>query len=157
MAIVGNLRTLASQTSHTRILQALDYLSQTDLNAIFLTLSEGSSKTMEIDGKALFAIFQTYTSKTGETIKMEGHRQYIDVQYIFEGEEKILLASEEDITEADTYNVEKDYFFPKVAAFSSVILRQGEGAVLTPLDLHGPGYCVDKPGIVKKVVVKVAV
>lgn len=157
MAILGNLFILKSQTNHAGIQKALEYLTNTDLGAVFQSLGEGASKTIEIDGKEIFAIFQTYASKTTETIKIEGHRKYIDVQYIFEGTEKILLAAANDIVEDSVFNVENDYFFPKVAAYSSVVLRQGEGAVLTPLDLHGPCYCVEMPALVKKVVVKVAV
>ncbi len=157
MAIVGNLDIIKAQTSHAGIQKALEFLSNTKLELVFRTLSEGESKIVDIDAKEIFAIFQTYKSKTTETIKIEGHRKYIDVQYILEGTEKILLASKNDIVEESAFNVENDYFFPTVAAYSSVILRQGEAAVLTPLDLHGPCYCVDKPGLVKKVVVKVAV
>lgn len=156
MALTGTLSTLLAQTSDTKIRKAIDFLLLADLSKEFETVSPGNNRTIEIDGRDIYAILQTYTSKTTEIIKIEGHRKYIDVQYIFEGTEKILLASATDISTPDEYNSEKDVYFPSVSGYSSIDFRTGEAVILTPLDLHGPCYCTHKPALVKKVVIKVA-
>ena len=43
----------------------------------------------EIDGKDLYASVQEYQAKAPEDGKFEGHRNYIDIQYIVSGIETI--------------------------------------------------------------------
>ena len=85
----------------------------------------------EIDGEALFASVQEYTSKDSETAKNEGHREHIDIQFVVSGTEKILV---EDITAAalkSEYNDVKDVeFYHNAKAPSTLILRDGDFAVV---------------------------
>lgn len=157
MAIVGSLNNIAQQVQNKKLLTALEYLKSADIETIFKEVSPEKNKTIEIDGKNIFAIYQTYISKIHDKIKVEGHKKYIDIQYIFKGCEQILLASTADIIENDTYNSEKDFYFPKIKNYSIIQLKSGDGAILYPEDLHGPGYCILQPDAVKKIVIKVAV
>lgn len=100
---------------------------------------------MAIDGAAIFAVYQTYTSKFPKHVKIEGHQKYIDIQFIFDGTEHILLATEKDVV------------FPKCGDYLWAKLRAGEAAILYPEDLHGLGYCADSLALAKKIVVKVSV
>ncbi len=97
-----------------------------------------------------------YTTKKFETIKMEVHRQFVDLQYVVSGEEKLLkqdIAGNPAITE---YDAEKDYAFHAPETFDSAILSEGTFAILYPNDLH---QCValGDPIDIKKVVVKIPV
>ena len=97
-----------------------------------------------------------YTTKTFETVKMEAHRQFVDLQCVINGEEKLLkqdMADNKPITE---YNQEKDYAFYAPNTFDSAILSEGTFAILYPNDLH---QCValGNPIDIKKVVVKIPV
>jgi YhcH/YjgK/YiaL family protein len=157
MAIIGSTEILEKQTQNNRIHKALDYLKNADIHQEFTAVSPGNNKTVEIEGKSIFAIYQAYDSKSLDTIKLEGHLKYIDIQYIFEGEEQILLASKADIVKDDTYNEEKDFYFPEVKKYASIQLKSEDAAILFPEDLHGPGYCIEKPASVKKIVIKVKV
>jgi biofilm protein TabA len=157
MAIFGTLDVLKKQTSNQRLIKAIEYLGKADLQAVFSTITIDKSQKVEIEGDKIFAIFQTYNSKKLEDVKLEGHRKYIDIQYIFSGEERILLASSKDIVTPYTYNSEKDIYFPAVKSFSHIQLRAGDGAIISPEDIHGPCCCVDKPKLAQKIVVKVAV
>lgn len=157
MAIIGSIEVLEKQTQRKSILKALDYLKNTDINQEFSTVSLGNNKEVEIEGRSIFAIYQTYDSKTHDIIKLEGHVKYIDIQYIFEGEEQILLASKADIIKDDPYNEEKDFYFPEVKKYAAIQLKSEDAALLFPEDLHGPGYCIEKPAVVKKIVIKVKV
>jgi biofilm protein TabA len=157
MALIGSLEILKKQTQDVKITEALKYLQNTNITKEFGNVSPGNNKTIEIDLKNIYAIYQEYMSKPHTEIKVEGHKKYIDIQYIFEGEEQILLSSDNYIVERGEYNEEKDCYFPKVDKYSVLHLKPGDATILFPEDLHGPGYCIDKPDNVKKVVIKVTV
>lgn len=156
MAIFGTLAVARQQTNNPRLVKAIDFLMANNLQTVFNEVSTENKKTIEIEGDTIFAIFQEYTSKPLDGLKPEGHKKYIDIQYIFDGEETILLASTADITMPDNYDPVKDIYFPEVAACSQIRMRKNDAAILFPEDLHGPCGCVDKPCTVRKVVVKVA-
>lgn len=157
MALIGSIEVLKDQTENQRLLKALNYLTTTDIGKEFESVSIDNNKKVEIEGDKIFAIYQTYMSKSHDSIKVEGHQKYIDIQYIHDGEEQILLAPLSAITTNDVYNSEKDLYFPKVDSYSILQLKPTDGAILFPIDLHGPGYCVDNPSQVKKIVIKVAI
>jgi YhcH/YjgK/YiaL family protein len=157
MALIGTLEVLKKQTTNQKILSALDYLQNTNVTELFSKVLHENSLKIEIQNKTIFAIFQEYTSKLENEIKMEGHKKYIDIQFVYEGNEKIYLSSEKYISKPDNYDAEKDVYFPKVNALWSISLIQNTAAILFPDDLHGPGYCFDKPEIVKKIVIKVEI
>ena len=112
----------------------------------------------ELDGKALFAMVQEYTSNLPETVSFEGHRRYIDVQYVLSGVEVMGVSTYKDILPKTEYNEEKDVqFFEDHDAPVSCTVRAGEFVVFFPHDIHKPGMCVNRqPAPVKKVVVKIA-
>ena len=112
----------------------------------------------EIDGKELYASVQEYTTKAPEDAKAEGHRNYIDIQYIIEGTEIMEI---EDISGAELcsdYNSEKDVEFYKNAQKPSVcVFEDNEYAIFFPHDIHRPGMSYGRAQTVKKIVVKVRV
>ena len=104
----------------------------------------------EIEGKDLYASVQEYETKEEALAKYEGHRKYIDIQYIDEGSEDVEIvdiASTQAITE---YNEEKDvlFFTPKSKTWKGV-LSAGEYGIFYPNDIHRPAMRVD--GVAKKV------
>ena len=111
----------------------------------------------EIDGKDLYASVQEYTSKLPADAKNEGHRNYIDIQFIIAGEEIIEVC---DITASQIkteYNPEKDVEFYHDAINPSVCsLASGEYAIVFPHDIHKPGMAINGNQLpVRKIVVKV--
>ena len=89
----------------------------------------------------------------------EAHREYIDIQYLISGEEKICCAPLEYLKEKAAYNTEKDVAFYDEADVKPQELLLGNGyfAILYPQDGHMPQLCVKEPMAVKKVVVKVKI
>lgn len=104
------------------------------------------------------AIVSEYTTKPENENGYEAHRQYIDIQYLVSGSEKICCLPLEYLKETKPYSEECD-----AALYSADIQPQemmiGNGyfAVFFPQDGHMPQLSADEPLPVKKIVVKVKI
>ena len=100
-----------------------------------------------------------YTTKENNENGYEAHREYIDIQYLIEGEEVVNSQPLEYLYEVRAYNNEFDAAFYKKTGKKPQELLLGNGffAILFPQDGHMPQLCVNKPEKVKKVVVKVKI
>ena len=132
-----------------RLATAFQYLAAHD----FTQIEPGR---YELDGERVYAMVQQYDTKPSNQGKWEAHRQYIDVQYVAAGTERMGYAPLESLS-AGPYHEDGDY-----------LLLEGEGiflpmpagtfVVLAPQDAHMPGVAsVSGPSPVRKVVVKVQV
>lgn len=157
MAISGTVKTLIKQCDKLKFYKALQYLQSTNLNEVFQMVSDGNPHVVEIDQKNIFAIFQTYETKEIEEAKIEGHKKYIDIQYIHSGIEQILVSPSSRMIKDAPYDTDNDLYFPKVADYSNIRLSAGMGCILYPEDLHAPCISIDAPSRVEKIVIKVAV
>lgn len=111
----------------------------------------------EIDGKKVFAFIQEYTTKQPEESAFEGHRNYIDIQYIVAGTEVMLVADISKMKESCDYK-EDIVFFEDYAKASTCVIEAGEYGIFFPWDTHKPGLCFEgEPDAVKKIVVKVKI
>ena len=109
----------------------------------------------ELDGKNVYASVQEYTSKL-DSEKFEGHRDYIDIQYIISGNEKMECAEAKYCQTMTAYNPEKDVeFFTCGGMKASMEFEAGSFAIFFPRDIHKPGVMLHEQVPVKKVVVKV--
>lgn len=114
----------------------------------------------EIDGDKLFAVIQEYMSRPEEECSFEGHRKYIDIQYITKECEVIDVVDIFGAKEICAYNSEKDVaFFENTAAPSACVIKAGEYGIFFPHDIHRPGQGLDvkNPVNIKKIVVKVLI
>lgn len=132
-----------------RIKVALDYIEQTD----FSKLKLGKHK---IDEENIYAMLFEYVTKSANESHLEAHKNYIDVQYVYEGIEQVGLATLKDQQAVKKYDPKEDYsLFDET--FSMVSLKKGMFAIFFPDDLHMPGISIGQYSEVKKVVVKVKV
>ena len=99
-----------------------------------------------------------YEAKEPTDSIYEAHKNYVDIQYIVEGQERVDV-SFEAYMELDTpYDTEKDIMFFKNPTESfSRILGADEYIIVLPHELHKPGQKVGENGNVKKIVGKVRV
>lgn len=106
------------------------------------------------------AIVSEYETKVENEYGYEAHKQYIDIQCVLKGEERVACLPIECMRETKPYNNEKD------AAFYSTVLKlqtsylslyPGYFAIFFPQDGHMPQLCADEPRMVKKIVVKVEI
>ncbi len=133
-----------------RIAAALEFLRATD----FTAFPDGRH---HLDGQWLIAIVQRYQPKPLADAVWETHRKYVDVQYVFQGAERIgyaplvegtpLVRPYDEEADVELHNVEGDFFE----------LSAGSFAVFGPRDIHAPGLAPARSPIdlrVHKVVVK---
>ncbi|MDI3547825.1 MAG: hypothetical protein PWR10_1477 [Halanaerobiales bacterium] len=131
-----------------KLKKAFKFLEERDL-------AEMEVGKYEIDGENIFAIVDSYETKPEEEGVWEGHRKYIDIQYLVEGIELIGYSNLEKMNLKE-YDVEKDFaVFAGEGEFLK--LEAGYFMVFMPQDIHMPGIAVDGSQAAKKVIVKVKV
>ena len=110
-------------------------------------------------GEEIFAHVQEYNSKNPDDFKFEGHRKYIDIQYVISGVEEIRVMNIKNSGTGDGYIPEREVeFFAYGNNIGRYILGKGEYGIFYPTDLHKPGLMYDGESTkVKKVLVKVKI
>lgn len=154
MAIYGNIDDLAQQAAFgSAVLAGIKYLKT--LGPGFLADKPvGYAAKTEIRGTDMFATHQVYETKPVRRARYEAHRNYIDLQYVWEGTELIAVASLEALKTIVPYDKEKDIEFFKYFPAASFVMEPGVLAILFPSDAHAPCLSVKKPQVVRKTVVK---
>lgn len=106
-----------------------------------------------------FANVDVYTTKAVNPVGYEAHREYIDIQFLLEGEEVVLVRNLEDLECTMAYDANRDVAFYRhdAEAATAVTLGRGYFVILFPEDAHEPQHCIGAPAEVKKVVVKIAI
>lgn len=117
-------------------------------------LAELADGKYEILGDRLYAIVTHENGRCAEESRLEGHRKYIDIQYVISGDESMGWAPREGLVNAVEYDKEKDLEFFEGAPESIVRVPAGSFAVFLPDDAHMP---LIGSGPIHKVIVKVAV
>lgn len=111
----------------------------------------------DLDGDNIYAIVQEYNSKNPADYQFEGHRKYIDIQYIMSGVEEIEVVNIKKATPSGDYILEREVqFFDCYEKTGKYVLENGEYGVFWPADIHKPGLMYQgKSTPVRKVLVKV--
>jgi YhcH/YjgK/YiaL family protein len=135
--------------THSNLKKAFDFLLNNNLEE----LADGK---YEIDSNNVFALVQSYTTKQEDNNKWESHQKYIDIQYIFKGNETILWTPVEELDIEEDYSEERDVAFYKNGShFTKLNLKDNYFCILFPEDGHKPGCIFDEPTKIKKVVLKI--
>ena len=113
----------------------------------------------ELEGCELYASVQEYTTKAEEECRFEGHRKYIDIQYIVSGIETIEVIDISKASSQTEYNEEKDLeFYENNSKATKGVIESGEYGIFFPHDIHRPGMAFNGvQGSVKKIVVKIKI
>lgn len=108
----------------------------------------------EIDGDNVYALVMDCELK--DEGRLETHKKYIDIQYIFEGTEIMVYANLDNMTVNEDLSEEKDVIFYNKTEKSSILkFYTDDFAIYFPEDGHEP--CITNNGAktIKKIVVKV--
>jgi biofilm protein TabA len=116
--------------------------------------SDFDSAKLELDGDRLFALFFKGDGKGAEKIVMESHKKYIDIQFVFMGEDLMGHRALSQCHEVNKeYVVADDYMLFNDQPSTQVLVREKYFTVFYPADVHAP--LIGKKEM-HKVVVKVA-
>jgi YhcH/YjgK/YiaL family protein len=132
-----------------RVALALDFLQKAD----FAKLAPGRHP---VEGENVFALVLALETKPKKVAFWEAHRRYIDVQYLFEGAERMGRADIRALKTDGEYDAEKDLQKLKGAG-DFFTVPAGTFAIFWPHDAHMPDLALQSPQPVKKAVVKVLV
>ena len=134
---------------HPRFRAALDFLARPDLAG----LKDGR---YPIDGDAVYALVQSYTTEPAHTRRWESHRRYVDIQYVDRGVESMGWAPAGELVVSQPYAEDKDVvFYGETKDATAIRLDGGTFCILFPSDAHKPGCARDTPARVRKIVLKV--
>lgn len=130
--------------------EAIEFISTLNLN-IDLGRHEISDR--------IYANVEKYTTKSLSEGKFEAHKDYIDIQLLINGREKIYYADKENLTVSEPYDKKRDImFFSNNIEDSPFINLDGTNfALIYPHEAHAPQIMSNSVQEVLKVVVKVKV
>lgn len=128
---------------------AIRYLLDTD----FTDMNTGK---YSVQGDDVFALVQAPDTRDRAAALWESHQNYIDIQYLLCGEEKIGFQNTGLLTVSQPYDAQKDIaFYQDNGQGFFVNLVPNTFVICFPADAHMPLVCAPQPQQIKKVVVKV--
>lgn len=118
-------------------------------------ITDWTPRTIPLSGSNKILV-QEGVTKSAEGKLCEAHREYLDIQYLVEGEEVVGWAPLETLTLDGEFNTAKD---KGMYAGPVDYMRIGTGYcyVVYPEDAHMPGVHLDAPHSIRKLVVKLKV
>ena len=134
------------------------------LDAAFRKVAEGLVEHESVgrfeDSEHMYHTVQCYETKERKDTCWESHQNWIDIQYLRAGQERInVLVSKRGLEEAEK-DEDLDVIFYRengLVQENQVVLKPGMLAVFYPEDIHMGGICMEQPQAVEKVVFKVRV
>lgn len=119
-------------------------------------LSNKAPGSYELQGDNVFMNVMQFTTGVPEEKKAELHMQFIDIQILLSGTERIYYGATGSARECEDAQVAEDYQLCQRIAGEQVLTLQPEMfAVFMPGEPHKPGCQVTLPADIKKVVIKV--
>jgi biofilm protein TabA len=109
-----------------------------------------------IDGDAVFALVQTFTTAPVAEKRFESHLKYIDIQCVIRGTEMMQVAPRGELTVTEPYQEARDIaFYSSSKSCTDLVCPPGSFALFYPHDGHKPCCLVGAAQTVQKVVIKV--
>ena len=117
------------------------------------TIAPGS---YELQGDNVLMNVMAFHTGVPEEKKAELHSQFIDIQILLAGEERIFYGVAGSACECEEAHPDEDYqLCRRIEGEQSIALRPGMFVVFMPGEPHKPGCITDSAGEIKKAVVKV--
>ena len=147
--IFDSLKNMDNYKGIPQVYRALEIIRDTD----FSRLTDG---TYEVDGFNFRYLLQSYIAEH-DNDRPESHQDFIDVQYLISGKERMGVGLVSDMTEEVEAKPESDIWFYH-GPLDCITLQDDRFAVLFPNDAHAPGIVPqDGPVPVRKCVFKIHV
>lgn len=108
-----------------------------------------------LQGERLFMNVMQFSTQPPVEKKAELHYEYVDIQVLLKGSEKIYYGEAGSARECDDLHEKEDYqLCSRIENQQVLTLRPGMFAVFMPQEPHKPGCLVDQSEEIKKVVIK---
>ena len=147
--MMGEVQSLPSAGLHPALQDALTL-------ALAARPQEKAPGRYELQGDNIFMNVMTFNTQSPVEKKAELHEQYIDIQLLLNGEERILFGMAGTARQCEEFHHEDDYqLCSAIENEQAIILKPGMFAVFMPGEPHKPGCVVGEPGEINKVVVKI--
>ncbi|WP_407578926.1 N-acetylneuraminate anomerase [Citrobacter koseri] len=147
--LMGEIQSLPSAGLHPVLLDALTL-------ALAARPQEKTPGRYELQGDDVFMNVMQFATQSPQEKKAELHVQYVDIQLLLTGEERILFGVVGSACECEELHGEEDYqLCRRIHEQQSITLTSGMFSVFMPGEPHKPGCMAGEPGEIKKAVVKV--
>ncbi|KAA1048055.1 N-acetylneuraminate anomerase [Pseudocitrobacter sp. 73] len=147
--LTGDIQSLAAAGLHPVLAEALTL-------ALTARPQEKSPGRYELRGDDIFMNVMTFATQPAESKKAELHAQYVDIQLLLSGEERILFGVAGAARQCEEVHADEDYqLCSAIENEQAVTLKPGMFAVFMPGEPHKPGCTVALSQEIKKTVVKV--
>lgn len=148
----GHINAINLQQYPRAIQVALRYLKDTNFDAI-------TAGRHNIKGDLIYAQVLDLETQEKSLLLPEVHRDYLDVQYLHSGTERIGVAIDlgNNIIAKEYDPIRDIQFYLDVQDESELVMQVGNFAVFFPEDVHRPGCTNGMPSKIRKVVVKIAI
>lgn len=142
--IMGEVQSLPSAGLHPALQDALTL-------ALAAVPQEKAPGRYELQGDNIFMNVMTFNTQSPVEKKAELHEQYIDIQLLLNGEERILFGTAGTARECEEFHHEDDYqLCSAIENEQAIILKPGMFAVFMPGEPHKPGCVVGEPDEIKR-------
>jgi YhcH/YjgK/YiaL family protein len=162
MALFGTLETLKLQVCDSKFEKAFLYIEKLQDKNSSEYKSISNIKVDECNKIVLdencFVLEQSYITKNKENCLFESHKKYIDIQYMFEGDEIMEVENVNNLEVSSIYDEKLDYAKHfQTTKSSSLKIKESEMAIFYPFDAHMPCIKIDKNKKIIKAVFKILV
>lgn len=150
--IFGNVKDLETSFAWlpAPLKTAVEHLRKTDFDSL-------PAGNYDLQGRDIYVQVIDLSTKPFAETRPEVHREYIDVQFLVRGREKIGFATDtgKNAVAEDLLGQRDLLFYAGAENESMLTMTPGSFAVFLPTDVHRPACAFDQPEPVRKVVVKV--
>lgn len=162
MALFGILEALKSQVCDVKFQKAFAYIEKlqnknsSEYKSIVNT-KVGECNKIVLDENC-FVLEQAYITKDKKDCLFESHKKYIDIQYMFEGDEIMEVENINNLLVETPYKEDLDYAKHAQSKNASVLkIKENELAIFYPFDAHMPCIKIDENKKIIKAVFKILV
>jgi len=128
--------------------KAFRFLEQFDPNV--------HSGTINLDGEDVYAMVQEYDTRPLDKCNFEAHRDYADIQYIYEGGEGVGWRPLEGMELKEPFDVERDKgYYVRPDTYEVLRAMPGTFSIFLFEDAHQPCMTLEDHSHVRKVTIKV--
>lgn len=149
MMILGEVKSLSRAELHPLLVETIARVMAT-------RPQDHAPGRYALQGDDVFMNVMCFTTQLPEQKKAELHEQYIDIQLLVSGAERILYGVVGSARECEERHEEEDYqLCRRIEGMVEVCMKPGMYAVFMPGEPHKPGCTVTEANEIHKVVIKV--